>query len=395
MTRRLAYCTALLLAGCATTPEPPSVPDESVPAPVEQPAPPPPSVPPPPDRSTMRISVAAVGDMMLGTDFPDNRLPDDDGVGFLAAVTDTLSRADIAFGNVEGVLIDGGEPAKRCSNPRACYLFRSPTRYAAHFANAGFDVVSLANNHARDFGEEGRTASMNAFAALGIHHSGRVGDIASWRTKDLDIALVAFAVTRNSNMMLDIVPAATTVAELASDHDIVIVSFHGGAEGLDAMHVPFAEETYYNEPRGDVVAFSRAMVDSGADLVIGHGPHVVRGMERYKERLIAYSLGNFATYYGISVQGMKGVAPILTVTMDGDGRMVGGNIESTHQVRPGGPIPDPEARALYMIRHLSKKDFGDPGLEFMPCGTLIPTERTYVKSHEDAALANTTDEASE
>ena len=83
-----------------------------------------PAAPPTPDKSELRITIASVGDMMLGTNYPENHLPDDDGVSFLTAVTPALSAADIAFGNLEGVLIDGGEAAKKCNNPSACYLFR-------------------------------------------------------------------------------------------------------------------------------------------------------------------------------------------------------------------------------------------------------------------------------
>ena len=371
-----------LLAACATQPEPaPQPPPE--PAVVEVPEPPPAAPPPPPepDKSTMRISIAAVGDMMIGTDYPRNHLPDDDGISFLADVTPTLSAADIAFGNLEGVLVDGGEPGKKCSNPNACYLFRSPTRYAEHYRNAGFDVLSLANNHARDFGEEGRTSSMEAIAAAGMHHSGRVDDFASFEHNGLRIAVLAYAVTKNSNMLLDYELAFTTVAGFAETHNIVIVSFHGGAEGADVTHVPFADEEYYGEPRGDVVWFARGVVDAGADLVIGHGPHVVRGMERYKDRLIAYSLGNFATYYGISVAGIKGVSPILTTMLDGDGKFVAGELVSTVQLRPAGPSIDPKQRALNLIRGLSIEDFGEPGLTFLPDGQIKPTERPDVPQH--------------
>ncbi|MGI9232874.1 MAG: CapA family protein, partial [Woeseiaceae bacterium] len=223
--------------------------------------------------------------MMIGTDYPQNHLPDDDGIAFLADVAPFLSAADVTFGNLEGVLVDGGEPAKKCSNPSACYLFRSPTRYVNHYRAAGFDVLSLANNHARDFGEEGRTSSMDAIAEAGMHHSGRVGDFASLDVNGLSIAVLAYAVTKNSNMLLDYDLSFETIARYAASHDIVVVTFHGGAEGVDATHVPFADEEYYGEPRGDVVWFARGVVDAGADLVIGHGPHVVRGMERYKGRL--------------------------------------------------------------------------------------------------------------
>ena len=325
----------------------------------------------------MRLRIAAVGDMMLGTDYPENHLPDDDGVGFLRHVTPVLADADIAFGNLEGVLLDGGEPGKKCSNPDACYLFRSPSRYVQHFVNAGFDVLSLANNHARDFGEEGRLASMQTLAAAGIAHSGLEGDFASLNVNELDVAVLAFAVTKNSNLMLDYDIAAETVADHATRHDIVIVSFHGGAEGQDVTRLPFAEEEYFGEPRGDVVRFSRLMVDAGADLVIGHGPHVVRAVERYRNRLIAYSLGNFATYYGISVAGIKGIAPILVATLDGEGNFVAGRIHSTIQLRPDGPSIDRRDRALNLMRSLSLLDFTTPGLVFNPDGSLAPAPRIF------------------
>ena len=325
----------------------------------------------------MRIRIAAVGDMMLGTDYPENHLPDDDGVSFLSHVTPILAGADITFGNLEGVLLDGGEPGKKCSNPNACYLFRSPSRYVKHFVNAGFDVLSLANNHARDFGEEGRLASMETLAAAGIHHSGLEGDFASFTANELDVVLLAFAVTKNSNMMLDYDFAAEIVADHAKHHDIVIVSFHGGAEGRNVTRLPFAEEEYFDEPRGDVVKFSRMMIDAGADLILGHGPHVVRAIERYKNRLIAYSLGNFATYYGISVEGIKGFGPILAVTLDGEGNFVEGKIHSTIQLRPDGPSIDDRDRALNLMRSLSLLDFTTPGLVFNPDGSLKPAPRIF------------------
>ena len=329
----------------------------------------------------MRISIASVGDMMIGTDYPQNHLPDDDGERFLKDVTAVISAADIAFGNLEGVLLDGGTPGKKCSNPQACYLFRSPTRYVDHYKHAGFDVLSLANNHARDFGEEGRSSSMQSIAARGMHHSGREGDFASLTVRDIRIAVLAFAVTKNSNMMLDYDRAFASVEQSSKTHDIVVVSFHGGAEGIDVTHVPFADEEYYDEPRGDVVWFARGVVDAGADMVIGHGPHVVRGMERYKGRLIAYSLGNFATYYGISVAGIKGIAPVLTVTLDGNGVFVDGQITSTTQLRPAGPSIDEKQRALNLIRGLSIEDFGNPGLVFGADGSLLPIARDEVEAH--------------
>jgi poly-gamma-glutamate capsule biosynthesis protein CapA/YwtB (metallophosphatase superfamily) len=367
MTRRRAspglFCPVgvlLALAGCATPP-----------APAPQPAPaPPPEAPPTAVPTHPGLTLAAVGDIMLGTDFPENILPDDDGVGFLEAVTPILSAPDVAFGNHEGVLQDGGEPVKQCKNKSICFLFRTPTRYAAYLQRAGFDVMSLANNHARDFGEEGRSSSMAAFDGMGIHHSGREGTVASWIANGRRVAMVAFAPNVGSNSLNDPQIGLPLVAELATRHDIVIVSFHGGAEGNGAEVLPFAREFYAGEDRGNVVEFARAMIDAGADLVLGHGPHVVRPMELYRDRLIAYSLGNFATYYGISVEGIRGIAPILLVTLDDEGKFVSGQVESTTQIRPAGPTLDPGHAVLTLLRTLTTSAFPDGTLSISETGAL-------------------------
>ena len=371
--RYAALLVCAVLAACATPPPAPPPPPEPVPAappPVPEPAPePPPPLPPPPRP----VTIAAVGDIMLGTDFPDDRLPPQDGAGVLAGVTDVLSQVDVAFGNLEGTLLDGGEPFKVCKNPALCYLFRTPERYGAHLAAAGFDVLSLANNHARDFGEEGRTRTMEVLDALGIVHSGREGTVASWSVDTTRLAMIAFAPNPGSWPLLDTELAVAQVAALAADHHIVIVSFHGGAEGLDALNLPFARETYYGEDRGDVVAFSRAVIDAGADLVIGHGPHVPRAIELYKDRLVAYSLGNFATWQGISIAGIKGLAPIVTATLDGDGRFLDGRIVSARQSRPAGTRVDPSGEAGTLRRRLTAEDFGTDSVLVTADGRIVAT----------------------
>lgn len=356
---------ALLVAGCAT--RPPAAP---------APAPAPPAAPTLPAPTHPGLTVTAVGDMMLGTDFPEHTLPDDDGVSFLDAVTPLLVDADVTFGNLEGVLMDGGEPVKQCKNPKICFLFRSPARYARYFELAGFDVMSLANNHARDFGEEGRDASMAALDAVGIRHSGREGTTASWIANGRRVALVAFAPNVGANLLNEPAVAQALVAGLAASHDIVIVSFHGGAEGEGAEVLPFAREIYAGEDRGHVVEFARAMVDAGADLVLGHGPHVVRAMEVHNDRLIAYSLGNFATYYGIKVEGIRGIAPILKVLLDDEGRFVSGKIVATRQIRPAGPTLDPDGAVIALLRELTASAFPEGLLDIAADGTLSRRDAT-------------------
>ncbi|UCE89605.1 MAG: CapA family protein [Pseudomonadota bacterium] len=303
------------------------------------------------------LVIAAVGDIMLGTDFPDDRLPPNDGAGMLSAMTPVLASADLTIGNLEGVIMNGGESEKECRDPSVCYVFRTPPHYVTHLQQAGFDVLSLANNHARDFGEEGRLQTMAALAAAGIRHSGQEGDIASWSVQGRRVAFIAFAPFIGANDFLDTERAQGMVAALAAEHDVVIVSMHAGAEGGDNMHVPFAFEYFHGENRGDVVKFAHAVIDAGADLVLGHGPHVPRAMELYRGRLVAYSLGNFSTYFGIKVSGVNGVAPVLVAQLGPDGEFLSGQIVSARQQRPAGPLPDPQQEAAQIIASLTRNDF--------------------------------------
>lgn len=322
----------------------------------------------PPPRTVLTVS--AVGDIMLGTDFPRNHLPPENGQHLLSGVAPVLRAADITFGNFEGTLLSGGEPAKQCRNPARCYVFRTPPEYVQNLLGAGFDVMSLANNHARDFGDEGRTSSMTVLSQSGIQHSGIEGDFASWQVKGKLIGLIAFAPFRGANNPLEIEAAQDTIRAFKAEHDVVLVSMHMGAEGEGATRIPFAVEIFHGENRGDVVLFSRAMVEAGADLVLGHGPHVPRAIELYQGRLIAYSLGNFCTYYGINVRGKNGLAPILNVSLYDDGEFKSGQIISARQIRPNGPTLDPRHSAARLMAELTRLDFPDTPLEISSEGLI-------------------------
>jgi poly-gamma-glutamate capsule biosynthesis protein CapA/YwtB (metallophosphatase superfamily) len=351
-----------LLTACTAPPVAEFPPESPQPEPVQQPA--------AETVSKRELSVVAVGDIMLGTDFPSDRLPPQNGELLLAQVAGILASADISLGNYEGTFIDGGIPAKTCRDMSRCYLFRTPPHYAQNLARAGFDLISLANNHARDFGEHGRSSSMDTLARHNIQHSGAKGDVASLTLDGLRIAMIAFAPFRGSNNPLALQEAGLLVSALAEEHDIVLVSMHMGAEGEDATRIPFADEIYHGELRGNVVAFSHTVVDAGADLVIGHGPHVPRALELYKGRLIAYSLGNFCTYYGINVRGLNGLAPILRAQLDANGAFVQGEIISTRQQRPNGPSPDPSHEAARLMAQLTRQDFPSTPLEISETGLI-------------------------
>jgi hypothetical protein len=283
-----------------------------------------------------------------------------------------LSEAELTFANLEGPLCDQGE-TKKCrpgGTPGACYAFRSPTHYGRYLADAGVDVVSTANNHSGDFGESCRRETESTLDALGIKWSGPPGSVASLEQAGRRIAVVAFHTSAGCNDVNDLGAAQKLVRSAKANHELVVVSFHGGAEGADAFHVPTQRETFHGENRGDLRAFTHGVIDAGADLVLGHGPHVVRAMETYQGRLIAYSLGNFATYGRFSLSGRLGIGVVLQVDLAPDGQFLGGKIFPTRQEGKGIPLPDPEGKALIEVRTLSAEDFPQTGILVAPDGTL-------------------------
>src|SRR5688500_8481647 len=293
-------------------------------------------VAPPPDPAAHvqkdTLTIIGVGDIMMGTNYPEDRLPPDDGKFLLEDVAPILRNADVTFGNLEGTLLDSGGTAKKCSNPKVCYAFRSPVRYVRNLLDAGFDIVSLANNHAGDMGDEGRDTTMTTLINTGILHAGQLSMKTTILVQDsIKYGLAAFAPNTNCVPLNDLEGARNIILQLDSLVDIVIVSFHGGAEGAKFQHVPRAHEIFYGEDRGDVYEFSHALIDAGADIVFGHGPHVTRGVEVYNKRFISYSLGNFCTYKGINVAGINGLAPIIKVFTNPSGEFLKGEITPTVQ----------------------------------------------------------------
>ncbi|MCA1850144.1 MAG: CapA family protein [Acidobacteria bacterium] len=246
-----------------------------------------------------------------------------------------------------------------------------PTRYGKHLKDAGFDVMSIANNHSSDFGAAGRASTRRVLENLGIIHSGGdPQDIPFMDVKGMKIAVVSFATNPVSLNLIDVENSRRVVADAARKADIVIVSFHGGAEGSAAQRVPYGSETYLGGARGDLRKFTRAVVDAGADLVLGHGPHVLRGMEVYKGRLIAYSLGNFA-FYRFPFAGPTALSLILETNIGPDGEFLGGRIHPLIQEGQNGPRPDKNGTAINVVRQLSKEDFGATAVNVAADGTIL------------------------
>lgn len=325
------------------------------------------------DTSPRFHRVIGVGDMMLGTNYPSaSYLPPQGGSTMLADVVDTLRNADVTFGNLEGTILDEGGTPKRCNNPAACYVFRSPESYAKHFSNAGFDLLSLANNHSGDFGPTGRLRTKAVLDAEGIAYAGLAGtdETAIIERNGIKYGFCAFAPNSGTCDVRNIARAKQIVSSLVDKVDVIIVSFHGGAEGSSHQNVPRQYETYYGENRGNVYEFAHAVVDAGADIVFGHGPHVTRAMELYQDRLICYSLGNFCTYGRFNVRGVNGVAPIVSLRIDDNGKFIDGQVIPIYQMKTHGPKYDPEKRAIKLLQALTAADFPETRLSISDEGVL-------------------------
>jgi len=310
------------------------------------------------------ISIIGVGDIMLGSNYPySGSLPPDDGIYLLDSVSDILRTADVTFGNLEGTFLNSGGIPKRCNTPDHCVSFRMPEHYAEYLYKAGFDVVSLANNHSNDMGEEGRTSTKEALDKYSIKYAGYLDyPVTVFEKNGIKYGFTAFAPNTETLRLNDLTGAKKIVSDLKKQCDILIVSFHGGAEGYSAQRVTGKREIFLGEDRGNVYEFAHEVIDAGADIVFGHGPHVPRAIELYKNKIIAYSLGNFCTYGKFSLSGPQGIAPMLKVYIDKYGNFVKGNIYSFRQINGGFPVPDYELNAVKIIKELTEKDFPDSQL---------------------------------
>lgn len=316
------------------------------------------------------ITVIGVGDIMMGSNYPnDYGLPANEGLQLMKEVEPILKNADVTFGNLEGVLLNQGGIAKTCRDPKVCYVFRSPEKYVQNLANAGFDVMSLANNHSGDFGDLGKKSSIKSLEDAGIMQAGQVTKpYLIFEKQGIKYGLAAFAPNTGCANINDLREAKRIIAKLDSTTDIVIVSFHGGAEGPQHEHVPRKNEIFYGENRGDVYQFAHQLIDAGADIVLGHGPHVTRAIEVYKDKFIAYSLGNFCTYGGINVTGINGLAPIIKVYTNAVGDFYKAHITSTKQTTLGPVSIDPQKQVLKRIQQLTKQDFPETRVEIDDSG---------------------------
>jgi poly-gamma-glutamate capsule biosynthesis protein CapA/YwtB (metallophosphatase superfamily) len=317
------------------------------------------------------VTITWVGDMTFGTI---GRYPAGGSASLLAGVASHL-RSDLTDGNLETAL--GTHPLSKCAPHEAnCYAFEAPVDTAAALTRAGFSAVNVANNHTMDAGVAGEQSTDAALRAAHLRYAGRPGQITYLRRGGFRIALLGFAPWPYDANMLDIAAAKRLVHRAKEHARLVIVIIHAGAEGVNAQHVRPGMETYLGEKRGNSIAFTHAVINAGADLVMGSGPHVLRAMQWYHGHLIAYSLGNFCGYYTLALDGVQADSAILHVTLRSNGTFVSGSITPIMLTGAGTPHLDPGGAAIRLINSLSADDFGGRGaVRITPGGRIRPPRR--------------------
>jgi hypothetical protein len=327
-----------------------------------------------PSLASGQTRIKAVGDIMMGSYTPRTITPPNNGQVFIDSIAPYLDSADITFGNLEGVFVTKNLVPVKCRpdsrKAGRCYEFGMPYTLSNTFKELHFSHASLDNNHVSDYGEEGINFTKGKLDSLGVKYGAKKTPVI-FTIDSTTFALIAFGTSGVSWRVSDLKKTTQIINDYDTLVDVVIVSFHGGAEGFSAQHTPNHTETYYGEDRGNLIAFSHTAIDAGADIIIGHGPHVLRGLELYKHKLICYSLGNFLTYGNVSLKGVKGVGAIMDITIDNNtGDFVSGKIIPTRQLPPGIPYYDNKEEAISVLQTLTKEDFPNSRLNINDKGIL-------------------------
>ena len=369
---------SLFLAGCAGPTAPMAnvaIPDRITSDTVDRTLPSPPATPTstmsPTPEPTEPIVIGWAGDTIPAS--TRHGLPTDPRT-LLGPISEQLRSPDLMVVNLEGTLGSRGVSKCRRWVVRDCHAFQAPPQYARTvIAAAGIDAVNTANNHSFDYGDVGQADTRKALAGAGVAATGGVDEVTFVDVRGTKVALVGFATYGWGADLRDAAQVRDLVRRARAGADVVVVMLHAGAEGTDAAHTPNRVEWHLGEDRGNSRAVAHLAVDEGADLVVGSGPHVLRGMEVYRGRLVAYSLGNLVGYGGaFQVSGDLALSGILRVRLRPDGTLESARLIPLRIGADGIPRPDGTSAALRRVRELSRADFGRNAVRVEADGTLRP-----------------------
>jgi poly-gamma-glutamate capsule biosynthesis protein CapA/YwtB (metallophosphatase superfamily) len=304
------------------------------------------------------IKIKAVGDIMLGSFTPVKIIPKDPAKTF-SHLKDAFKNCDIAFGNLEGTFVDDNMKRCKCSDTlrkqNKCFEFGMPFYLVHVLKMINLNVVNRDNNHSMDYGKNSFDFTTDHLNSVNIDYINPRQFLVK-NIKGIKIGFLAFGFAENSNKLSDIPKAKELITNAKKQCNLLYVSFHGGREGAKALYINDESENYLGANRGNLIQFSRAAIDAGADIVIGHGPHVLRSLELYNGKLIAYSLGNFLTYGNFSLRNPCNFTMILEAEIDkSNGNFISAKIHPYIQKKPGVPHPDKEENAIDLMKILLEK----------------------------------------
>jgi len=320
----------------------------------------------------------------LGRDVP--AFPDLDSL--LSPLSRLLSGADIVLLNLEGAIGEGPAPRKCRPGSTRCYAFRQPIAAAAALRRAAGDAVlvaNLANNHAMDAGYAGFDGTLSHLGEAGALVTGADTLATPIVTPAGDtVAVLGFSPFLAGPDPRDLSAVRRHVARAFARYGRVIVSMHVGAEGSGAQRTPNRTEIFLGEDRGNSVAIARAAVESGAALVIGHGPHVLRAAEWRGAALTFYSLGNLLTYGPFNMREPSNIGGVACASIDAAGRVSDAEFRSTYQLPPGLVRFDPAARGAFLVDSLGRLDFPESAGRVLADGSVVRSRSSISDSLLDA-----------
>lgn len=304
--------------------------------------------------------------------------------------------ADLVLLNVEGAIGSGYAEQKCGKKSTSCFAFRQPANTAAalrRIADSSVAMVgNVANNHARDAGDQARDTTIMLLGSAGIHVTGAdtLATPVALPSGDT-VGVIGFytegGLTPDAR---DLAAVKRYVARAVDRYGTVIVTMHLGAEGPDAQRTKNATEIFLKKiDRGNPVAFADAAFAGGATLVIGHGPHVLRAAQWRGSRLAFYSLGNLLTYGPFNLKEPLNRGVVGCATIDSARHVSAASLRPTMQLAPGVLVADSTHRAWTLIDSLSKLDFPKTGVAVDSTGALgrrsdLAEEPLHIKIRKDA-----------
>lgn len=324
------------------------------------------------------IRLCAGGDVTLGTnldtlwarkaagrlrlDFHRSSAPD----SLLAPLLPLFTDADVVLVNVEGAIGEGPSTTKCGKRAQHCFAFRQPTSAASalrHLADSAVVVGNVANNHARDAGDDGFTKSTAYLRSAGVLVTGADTLATAVMTRRGDtIGVIGFHTSSDSPDARDLAAVRRHVQRAVAQYGTVVVTMHLGAEGVAAQRTRDSTELFLGTiDRGNPVAFANAALDGGATMVIGHGPHVLRAAEWRGDRLVLYSLGNLLTYGPFRLEEPLNRGTVVCAEIDSARHVRSAWLRPTVQLAPGILRPDSTNRAAALMDSLSALDFPTTG----------------------------------